>query len=1239
MIHLTCSNRTEELLAALVEAVGQQRRRSGPFAPVRLVVPSRTLDTYVKLGLAEALGIAANVEVSFLRRLLRRIAERVVPGARLLDARQVEGHLLALLHGSAGDALLERPVLAPVRDYLLAAGAGPEVVDRRRSQLAAQLGQLYDEYAASRPEMLDAWRARATLAEAGPLGGIEAWQRALWLAMFGPEGRAGAAAGGAEAGAGPASITLAELLAALGARPAAAAGVGPLHLFGFSYIARSYQRLLGALGRQTEVWLYTLNPCREFWEDLETVPELRRRLKRQGRDRLFPARAAAQPGLAIDDDPYGLQGEAENLPLRLWGRPGRENVRLLNHLTDGDLKGRFRSNQEQGRPPTLLGRLQDDVLERAAPTGPDPSLRADDSVTIIPCPGVRRELEVIAGEIWRLLDADPTLRLNQIAVVVPEGSKASYLAHVGAVFREAHDLPHAILDPALDLPSGGGQRLGDALGQLIALPLGSLTRRELLPLLTHPRVMGRLPQARAADWLRLAEEAGILHGADHGDHQGTYIEADLVNWDQGMRRVVLGTLMGEGESGADRRVDGDPVALGGHQYLPLPRTSDEEDAALGFCLLARSLIEDARFAAGVTGPRLRPLPEWLELCRGLVTSYLVPADSDEEALLARCLAEIEALEEMPLGDTRVAYRVAADLVLRGLAGLDSARGQVLAHGVSVTSFAPIRAVPFRVVFVAGLGQRGFPAGLRRSELDLRAARRLPGDVTPREQDLYLFLETLLSARERLVLTYVARDELTGTPLEPSPVILELCEILATGYLEAAEMDRLLDGAPRPPLRRYDDAVRAHASTLSGREARAKALARSLRAALPPRARLPDLPALRRALPRATFEAVAAQLGVHEPPELPARRARPAARAVEERVEVSLSALRQFLEDPLQGSARYRLGMREIEGEDEIVDRRHEPFETDRMLRTLLARETMLRALVGREPGWEEIEATLDRLVRRAELAGEGPTGFFAAAERPALREVVRGLYAGVTEYAAGRPLQGRVLRFGAPFVGETVAVEARDPIVLSVPAPQGPEGRMLRVEIVGRTELLVFPDGVPASLFFACRKKASGDFRTRLRRDRLRGFVDHLVRSAAGLGESEHGAPVAWAVTGEHTLFRSGRFRPVAAETARAYLASIVTALLTGARDGAGAPTGVHPYLLPCEAVFRARKAGSSIPDEVQSLRDVYLERSVAFSSVTGPVPEAVERHDPPPADVAQQMADARFGLFFDLLEEGKDEG
>jgi hypothetical protein len=41
--------------------------------------------------------------------------------------------------------------------------------------------------------------------------------------------------------------------------------------------------------------------------------------------------------------------------------------------------------------------------------------------------------------------------------------------------------------------------------------------------------------------------------------------------------------------------------------------------------------------------------------------------------------------------------------------------------------------------------------------------------------------------------------------------------------------------------------------------------------------------------------------------------------------VSLLAIRQFLEDPLQGSARFRLRLREIEGDDEIADREDEAF--------------------------------------------------------------------------------------------------------------------------------------------------------------------------------------------------------------------------------------------------------------------------------------------------------------------------
>src|SRR3954470_18905519 len=86
---------------------------AGPFEPVPVVVPNRNIEAYLKLGLAQARGIAANLEIALLRELLARLALRAVPGARLVTVRQLEGYLLALLGSADRD-----PALAPVWAYL-----------------------------------------------------------------------------------------------------------------------------------------------------------------------------------------------------------------------------------------------------------------------------------------------------------------------------------------------------------------------------------------------------------------------------------------------------------------------------------------------------------------------------------------------------------------------------------------------------------------------------------------------------------------------------------------------------------------------------------------------------------------------------------------------------------------------------------------------------------------------------------------------------------------------------------------------------------------------------------------------------------------------------------------------------------------------------------------------------------------------------------------------------------------
>lgn len=1222
MLRVCTSNATEALLTRLARNLATERARRGPLAPARIVVPNRNLETYIKLGLAQASGVAANLEVTFLRGSLVRLAEAALPRARVVGLPETLGHVLALLHD---EDVLVRPELAPVREYLEAAGRGRDAVDRRRCQLSWELSQLFDEYAASRPELVASWSAgNAPLAADPVFARTESWQRALWRAIFGPDGLVARRSQRD----GWAWMPLGEMIerAATGLDPDAA---GPLHVFGLSYVGRAYHRMLALVGRRLDVWIYTLNPCREFWEDVETEGELKRRAR--ARRALFPTRQEARQ-LGMGEDPLGLAHGGENLALRLWGRPGRENVRLLNQLTDYESEG----HHAPSAGGSLLARVQNDILDRVARDAPDPALRADGSITVIPCSGLRRELEVVAAEIWRLVRQDESLRLNEIALVVPQACKDAYLSHVAAVFGESRGLPHSLID----LPPGAGHRLTQAADMLLDLPLGSLSRRELLPLCTHPSVMARFPEADVTSWLRLADELGIVHGADRRDHEGTYIERDVLNWDQGLRRLALGVLMTGPRSG-----DETPVAWGDERYLPADRPAEAEPGALAFGLLVRSLIADARFARGHDGwPALRPLPEWLELMRGLLAGYLVPEDDEEATLLGRCLRSIEELEAVDLGGVAVAYRVAAELGRRAIAGIGSSRGQYLATGVTVASFLPMRAIPFRVVFVLGLGHGIFPRGARRGQLDLREARRAAGDVTPREQDLYMFLETLLCAREKVILSYVARDELTGEALPPSSVVLELGEILAR-YLPAADLGRVY--ATPPPLRRFDDDERLFALPLARRERAAKDLGISLRAALPSGAPPPELAGLRRNLPARTRAALEASLDIVGPPPR-------SAATGPERIVVPLAAIRRFLEDPLQGAARFRLRLREVDEDEDLALRDDETFETGTLARVGLLREVMTRALFdgalqGTEGGahmeWAAVGRAYEELAHREELSGRGPTGFFRAVEREKHEAILRGWHDDLIALAGGPAFGRRVVRFGRA-AEHVVAREILEPIVieLEAPAPAGEVGKPLRIEIVGSTELLV---ALPASrgaegsapgsgsLVFACRRKQSRQNEaSSSAKDRLRAFFDHVALAACGSSDGPHGAFVARATEAEHDLSWA-RFRPVDSARARAFLAAVVRDMLAGARDAAGRPTGVHDYLLPCEAVFEARNGRRSLVEEVEHLRDNYFENSrLRFSSLYGPVPEPLERHDPPPADEAVRMAHDRFGLFFELLEE-----
>jgi exodeoxyribonuclease V gamma subunit len=1198
VIRLCYSNRTEDLLRALAGDLAAARVAGrGLWEPVPLVVPNAQIETYVKLGVARENGIAAHLEAKYLRKYLSDVVAKTAPDVALVDRSVIEGELLALLHD---ERWLASGELGPVREYVTAGGVTPDALDLRRYQLSAELARLFDEYAFARPELLSAWREGRTLPDDRPGApapekrGIELWQRAIWLALFG-RGGAFERRGRAE---GRRYSDLPRFF--VETRPEALVVPTATYVFGISYVARLYRDVFASLGQAGEVFLYTLNPCREYWEDLD---QARGGRARGGDKARFPKRRGGAQ-LALD---FGAPSEApeptpdatadETPALALWARPGRENIALHNQLSECDFVSRFGDplDAAEGTSGTLLAHLQHDALDRAPARAGKARLQlSDDSITVVPCPNPRRELETIAAEIWRLVG--PGLRFTDVAIVVPPGSAETYLPLAAAVLREASDLPHTIIDAPSTLTSGS--RVLEAARLLLGLPLSPLGRPDLLRLLMHPCVAARFPDADPRDWLALCEELDIVRGADRDDHAGTYVEGDRFNWDQGLKRLALGAFLAGPRSGEERG-----FVMGDDRYLPAELRPELQESAQGMGALARTLIA---FGARARGAR-QTIAEWTaELRRELGTVILAGGD-DDETTLGLVLAELQRIEGALPAGLRVGYRIVHELVSAALDQLPARGGRYLTEGVTVSTFLPMRAVPFRVVFLAGMGEGLFPSVDAARELDLRqGSRRLPGDVSPREQDQYMFLETLLCARERLVVSYVDRDEVSGEKLGPSSIVSDLLDIVGDGYARGGR-EALVREAP--PMRRHEDDAACGTFPAAARERRAARISRTLQQVAGGRT-IPEWPALRTAFAPEALAAVGAAVGWSAP----RASAAPAASVKQVRVLPFRSLLR-FLQCPLQGSARALLPVYgdDAEGEATAAFREHEDFDLAWMHAVPLLRDALARAAGAADD--DALARALDEATALAALDGTLPHGTFGAATRGLHLDCLRTWRALLAELGGLADTPTRAYVGDAPEGLRGAVVRPAPRLLTDVPVGDGPE--RLQIELHGETNPLATLGGEPAVILASSSTtKENGNGR-----DRLIAFIDHLALAAS----DPQGAPRRRGVVLRPRQEKPETFwlRPISRDDARTYLTRLATELLRG----------VHPYFLPCEAVLGWNKKPEPRPEltaYIHTLRD--SDWKTPFTSNWGPIPHAQDYPLPEEAQ-AQRFVEERFGLYFATIE------
>ena len=1308
MIELVYSNKTECLLEDLAGNL-QTRKVSGahPLDPVELVVPNRNMETWVSLGLAQSMGIAANLRFRRLERFIGEIAAEACPNEiKLVDLDTIEAAVLTIL---LDEDMLNDPALQPVRSYLSSAGiSSPDAdltadgADLRRVQLATRIAHLFQEYIFSRPEMISAWRegdrsnnwpgkAKRSGFASGPFANpasadpsfasTVAWQRAIWSAVFGENG----VLANHPPGENSRWATLDDLafddnlFEKIRSR-----GFPPVHIFGVSYVARIFQILFARLGEIGTLRIYALNPCAEFWEDVETDRDFFRRLeKEQNAKSLWVSSGESEE----NEDPFGLN-EADTPALRYWGRPGREHIRLLDELTDCDFISAFTDPLDEKSG--LLHHLQSDILMRkpernleqekdrpgSKDEDPDPQQTTtphspDQTLKLVAAPSIRREVEWVADQIWRLMRDDrpqpgqSPLRFSDIAVIVNSAERDLYLPQIEAVFASSNDLPSSVSD----LPGSTGSRFIEAMSMLLQLPFGRFSRSEVLNLISHPAVIDRFDDLNPDILAGMTENLGIMFGADHSDHKGTYINEDVYNWDQGIRRLALGAFM-TGEKSGDQRI----FETNRGRWLVEEIHGSSMSAAARFGLLARSLFADARF---VREQRLT-LSDWARFYSAQIDAYLYSNEGADSRDRLRLLNALNRLEVMDLG-YEVSGRVAAEIALGAIESLSGGRGQYLAEGVVVSSFLPMRAIPFRAVFVLGLGEGLFPASGQRDALDLRAAKRRAGDVDPSERDRYMFLETLLCARDRLYLSYVRRDEQTGDPLQPSAVVQELLHILQSGYLGAEGIKAL---RLEPALRRYDDLTDDNETFMdeAKTEARVQAISSDLHerffsgseaqtdedlsagapaveeSAVGENTAGEKFKNIKQVLSPEAWDKLSKMLFLPgDPPaassitSMPQEAELNEESSVEAPISISISVIRKFLQCPMQGWASAMLRLAE-EGED-LAEREEEDFEVGRSLETKLLRDVFLDAAANRITPAEAYEERITRL----RLKGHIPVGVLAQVNAKRHHIIlgewqarVESLQSIEEQALETRDIPAPLHRVRLGRSSEQCSTETvLDPLLLDIPisGPEKPD-RITPVQINGQTEAL--SDDRLTTIAFQPNKKStsrSDAVLGRSFRSLLRGMVDHIVLSAMHeAGTAQRRIVICHAGDPDQKGTIEIRLRPLDADRARSWLKDVVTDLLNGS----------HAHLLPCEAVFleyneqinlqkKSKKSKTAQTDQgPSSVNGENLRLRVAeltenewsrFSSLWGPVPSP-RSYAPPPAEEAARLAARRFGpLFKDLID------
>ncbi|MDM8561212.1 exodeoxyribonuclease V subunit gamma [Candidatus Parabeggiatoa sp. HSG14] len=729
MLHIQTSNRIEYLIQALATVINSE-----PLPPLTkeiVVVQSKGMERWVSMGLAEQLGVFANGDFPFPNKIVWQFFKKTLKSLDLSEISKFDPEVMTWSLMEILPYFLEEQEFTELGSYLQ-----EDDQDIKRFQLAWRIAHIFDQYVIFRPKWIAAWEKGEQPSELEKDSQAR-WQAILWRALierYGIEHRA-------------------KLRAAFFNKLSRATNnlrfPKRFSVFGLSALPPFHLEVLAELGKVIDVYIFLLNPCMEYWGDIVSDSEIAHRTAKLKEKKSTP------------DAQYYERG---NTLLASMGKMGRDFIDMLNEYQH-DSQDYFDDLTET----TLLNCIQSDILHLREGSEENATLidPFDKSIQIHACHSPMREIEVLHDQLLALFEEDTTLLPKDIVVMMPDIE--AYAPFIEAVFattpEESKKIPYSIADRSLR----GESAVIDTFFAILELSHSRFEVSQVLAVLETEAVQKCFKLSEQDfDLIRhWIEKTGIRWGMDKTDRERMNLPAyDANTWRAGLKRLLLGyTLPGNGE----------------HLFndiLPYDEIEGSDTLILGKLV---SFVEKLfEYVQALAQPRT--LPEWSEFLKKMLEDFLESGDENNNAQEIRNVLNKLVENSQQVGfEAPVSYEVILECLRHPLTTEKEQKINFLTGKVTFCAMLPMRSIPFKVVCLLGMNDQAYPRPSKSLGFDLLAKNPKPGDRSRRQNDRYLFLESLLSARNYYYISYVGQSIHDNTVMPPSVLVSELLDYISKGF--------------------------------------------------------------------------------------------------------------------------------------------------------------------------------------------------------------------------------------------------------------------------------------------------------------------------------------------------------------------------------------------------------------------------------------------------------------------------